>query len=64
VRGGIKKRLAVDEPLGYSGGFCIKYAVTPKMIIRFEHAFELHPYLDTTQRFAIGLEMGKMVYEK
>ncbi|MGB9596233.1 MAG: PorV/PorQ family protein [Candidatus Poribacteria bacterium] len=64
VRGGIKKRIAIDEPLGYSGGFCIKYAIIPNMTVRFEHAFELHPYLDTTQRFAIGLEMGKMVYEK
>jgi hypothetical protein len=64
VRGGIKKRLVFDKSLEYSGGFCVKYAVTPKMIVRFEHAFELHPYLGTTQRFAIGLEMGKMVYEK
>jgi hypothetical protein len=64
VRGGIKKRLVADKSLAYSGGFCIKYAFTPKMTVRFEHAFELHPYLDTTQRFAIGLEMGKMVYEK
>lgn len=64
IRGGIKKRIVIDEPLRYSGGFCIKYAISPKMSVRFEHAFELHPYLDTTQRFAIGLEMGKMVYEK
>jgi len=35
----------------------------PKLTAKFEHAFELHPYIDTTQRFSIGLEMGKMVYE-
>jgi len=64
VRAGMQKRIAVDEPLGFSGGFCVKYALTPKVVVRIEHAFELHPYLDTTQRFSIGLEMGKMVYEK
>jgi len=64
VRAGMQKRIAVDEPFGFSGGFCVKYALTPKMNVRIEHAFELHPYLDTTQRFSIGLEMGKMVYER
>jgi hypothetical protein len=63
VRGGMKKRLTVDEPLGFSGGFSVRYAIMPKLTIKLEHAFELHPYLDTTQRFSIGLEMGKMVYE-
>jgi len=63
VRGGLQKRLAVDEPLGFSGGFSVRYAISPKLSAKLEHAFELHPYLDTTQRFAIGLEMGKMVYE-
>ncbi|HGJ67119.1 TPA: PorV/PorQ family protein [bacterium] len=63
VRGGLQKRLAVDEPVGFSGGFSIRYAIMPKLSAKFEHAFDLHPYLDTTQRFSIGLEMGKMVYE-
>ena len=63
VRAGMQKRIAIDEPLGFSGGFCIKYALTPKMNVRIEHAFELHPYLDTTQRFSIGLELGKIIYE-
>lgn len=63
VRGGLQKRLAVDEHFGFSGGFSVKYAIMPKITAKIEHAFELHPYLDTTQRFSIGLEMGKMVYE-
>jgi len=65
IRTGIKRRLAVDEPMTFSGGFCIKYKIRPKSLtMRIEHAFALHPYLGTTHRFSLGLEMGKMVYDR
>ena len=63
IRTGIKKRLEVDEPITFSGGFCIKYQIRPKSLtMKIEHAFSLHPYLGTTHRFSLGLEMGRMVY--
>ncbi len=65
IRTGIKRRLAVDEPMTFSGGFCIKYKIRPKSLtMRIEHAFALHPYLGTTHRFSLGLEMGRMVYDR
>ena len=64
IRGGMKKRLSVDEPMAFSGGFCVKYAVIPKkMTLKLEHAFAWHPYLETTQRLSLGLEFGKMMYD-
>ena len=63
IRGGIRKRLAVDEPLSFSGGFCIKYLLLPKSLaLMIEHAFSWHPYLDATHRFSLGLEMGQIAY--
>ncbi len=63
IRGGIRKRLAVDEPLSFSGGFCIKYLLLPKSLaLMIEHAFSWHPYLDATHRFSLGLEMGHIAY--
>ncbi len=64
IRGGIQKRLSVEEPLAFSGGFCVKYNVIPdKMTLKIEHAFAWHPYLDTTHRLSLGLEFGKMIYD-
>lgn len=63
MRAGMKKRLFLDDPTSFSGGFCLKYEVIPnKMIIKFEHAFEWHQYLDTTHRLSMGLEFGKAIY--
>ncbi len=64
IRGGIQKRLSVDEPTAFSGGFCVKYNIIPKkMTLKVEHAFAWHPYLDTTHRLSLGLEFGKMIYD-
>lgn len=64
VRSGIQKRLAVDEPIAFSGGVCIKYLILPKSLaMRIEHAFSWHPYLETTHRFSLGLEFGQRVYD-
>jgi|GEM_PF-2100258 len=63
IRSGIRKRLAVDEPIAFSGGVCIKYLAVPELLtVRIEHAFAWHPYLETTHRFSLGLELGQMVY--
>jgi len=65
IRTGIKKRLAVDEPMTFSGGFCVKYKIRPKSLtMRIEHAFSLHSYLGTTHRISLGFEMGRMVYSR
>ena len=64
IRSGIRKRLAIDEPVALSGGFCIRYLLIPKSLtVRIEHAFLWHSYLETTHRFSLGLEMGGMVYD-
>ena len=64
IRGGIRKRLAVDESMAFSGGVSIRYLAIPKsLIIKLEHAFTWHPYLETTHRFSLGLEMGRTVYQ-
>ena len=64
IRGGIRKRLAVDESMAFSGGVSIRYLAIPKsLIIKLEHAFTWHPYLETTHRFSLGLEMGQTVYK-
>ena len=63
IRGGIRKRLAVDEPMVFSGGVSIKYSVLKSMILRIEHGFAWHPYLETTHRFSLGLEMGGVAYD-
>lgn len=65
VRTGLKKRLAVDDDsMSLSGGVSVQYVAIPKaLIIKLEHAFTWHPYLETTHRFSLGLEMGQMVYE-
>ncbi len=64
IRGGIRKRLAVDESMAFSGGVSVRYLAIPKsLIIKLEHAFIWHPYLKTTHRFSLGLEMGQTVYQ-
>jgi len=64
IRGGMRKRLAVSEPMVLSGGVCVKYLAIPESLtIRLEHAFTWHPYLATTHRFSLGVEMGQMAYE-
>lgn len=64
IRAGIRKRLAVSEPMAFSGGVSIRYWAIPKSLaLRLEHAFTWHPYLETTHRFSLGLEMGRTVYE-
>jgi hypothetical protein len=56
IRGGIRKRLAVDESMAFSGGVCIKYVVLPgSLTVRIEHAFAWHPYLETTHRFQLTI---------
>lgn len=63
MRAGLNKRLSVDEPISFSGGFCLKYEVIPdKMTMKLEHAFDWHQYLNTTHRLSIGLEYGKAIY--
>ena len=63
IRGGVRKRLAVDEPTSFSGGVCIKYLIVPESLaLRIEHAFAWHPFLEATHRFSLGLEMGQMAY--
>ena len=62
IRGGMQKRLAVDEPLSLSGGVSIRYLLKPKSsALKLEHAFIWHPYLDTTHRIALSLELGRMI---
>ncbi|MFC1712931.1 PorV/PorQ family protein [Candidatus Poribacteria bacterium] len=64
IRTGIRKRLAVDESMSFSGGVSIRYLAIPKsLVLKLEHAFMWHPYLETTHRFSLGLEMGRTVYE-
>jgi hypothetical protein len=64
VRAGTRKRLAVDEPMLFSGGVCIRYMVSPKpLTVKIEHAFSWHRYLGTTHRFSLGIEMGQMAYK-
>jgi hypothetical protein len=65
IRGGMRKRLAVeDDSMSFSGGVCVRYLVIPKSLtMRVEHAFSWHPYLETTHRFSLGLEMGRAVYD-
>ncbi len=61
IRGGIRKRLVEDKSLAFSGGVCVKYMLIPKSLtMRIEQAFAWHPYLKTTHRFSLGLEMGLM----
>ena len=63
IRGGVRKRLAVSEPLSLSGGVSIRYRLSPdSLTLKFEHAFLWHRYLDTTHRFSLGLEMGGSPY--
>jgi hypothetical protein len=65
MRGGIRKRLSVDEPLGFSGGVSVTYLAIPgSLTVKLEHAFTLHPYLDTTHRFSLSLEMGQTMYNR
>ncbi len=62
IRGGVQKRLAVDEPVSLSGGVSIRYLLKPKSsAIKLEHAFAWHPYLDTTHRISLSLEFGRMI---
>lgn len=62
IRGGMQKRLAVDEPMSFSGGVSIRYLLKPKSsALKLEHAFTWHPYLDTTHRIALSLELGRMI---
>jgi hypothetical protein len=64
IRTGIRKRLAVSESMAFSGGVTVRYLAIPKsLILKLEHAFTWHPYLETTHRFSLGLEMGQTVYK-
>jgi hypothetical protein len=66
IRSGIRKRLATDEPTSFSGGVSVRYLAKPKpkpLILKLEHAFSWHPYLQTTHRLSLGLEMGQTAYE-
>lgn len=64
IRTGIRKRLAVNESMSFSGGVTVRYLAIPKsLILKLEHAFTWHPYLETTHRFSLGLEMGQTVYK-
>jgi len=64
IRTGIRKRLAVDDSVSFSGGVSVRYVAIPKALtVKIEHAFSWHPYLQTTHRFSLGLEMGQTVYE-
>jgi TATA-binding protein-associated factor Taf7 len=61
VRAGIRKRLAVDESMGLSGGICVKYLVLPDTAnLRMEHAFSWTPYLGATNRFSLGVELFRL----
>jgi len=59
IRGGVRKRLAVDEPITLSGGVCIRYLIGKTApALKIDHAFTSYPYLGTTHRFSLGLEFG------
>ena len=61
LRAGVRKRLAVSEPAGFSGGFCVKYLALPNpLVLKVEHAFSWHSHLGTTNRFSLGVEMAQM----
>ncbi|MBD3183862.1 PorV/PorQ family protein [Candidatus Poribacteria bacterium] len=63
LRGGLRKRFAVSEPISLSGGVSIKYIAIPgSLTIKLDHAFSWHRYMDSTQRFSLGLEMGDSAY--
>lgn len=63
LRGGMQKRLVVDEPISISGGVSIRYIMKPKSsAMKIEHAFSWHPYLATTHRLSLSLEFGQMMF--
>jgi hypothetical protein len=64
IRSGVRKRISADEPLAFSGGVSIRYIMLESLIVKLEHAFSWHPYLETTHRFSLGLEMGGTIYDR
>jgi len=65
IRTGMRKRLSTSESMTFSGGVSVRYLAIPNSLaLKLEHAFTWHPYLETTHRFSLGLEMGQTVYNR